>query len=216
LLAVVLSSRKAVIPPGRKLAFSDIGRRSCLPAFDRLTLLSDLARAEDDATAALSRMLSPYFTYGAAWVPDWVFHKGERVRRVERALHASPDLALAMLGQKLKNIDLRQVWPILRAVLDDIALYLGGPIVLGGAFGGGLGFFAGGVGAVPGALAGAAVGAQAGTLLLSFLGLKSLLDYMVASVPKAAECYLRGFKMAWGPVAEDGHWHITLVLTPKL
>lgn len=50
--------------------------------FDRHTFIADLARAEDDATLALSRMLSPHFMYGAAWVPDWVFHHGERVRRV--------------------------------------------------------------------------------------------------------------------------------------
>ena len=177
------------------------------PRFDRHTLISDLGRAEDEATAALSRMLSPYFHYGATWVPDWVFQNGERVRRVERALNASPALALSLLGQQLNNIDLREIWPVLRGVLEDVALYLGGPAALGGAIGGGIGFFAGGVGAVPGALAGSAAGAAAGSLLLSLLGLKSLLQYMLASVPKAAECYLRGFKMAWGPVAQDVHRH---------
>jgi hypothetical protein len=95
--------------------------------FDRHTFIADLARAEDEATLALSRMLSPHFMYGAAWVPDWVFHHGERMRRVEQALQASPGLALAMLGEKLKGIDLGQVWPILRGVLEDVALYLGGP-----------------------------------------------------------------------------------------
>jgi len=175
------------------------------PRFDRHTLISDLGRAEDEATAALSRMLSPYFHYGATWVPDWVFQNGERVRRVERALNASPALALSLLGQQLNNIDLREIWPILRGILEDVALYLGGPAALGGAIGGGIGFFAGGVGAVPGALAGSAAGAAAGSLLLSLLGLKSLLQTMLASVPKAAECYLRGFTMAWGPVAQDGH-----------
>jgi hypothetical protein len=173
--------------------------------FDRHTFIADLARAEDDATAALSRMLAPYVHYGAAGVPDWVFHHGERVRRVERALQASPALALSLLGRQLNNIDLREIWPILRGVLEDVALYLGGPAALGGALGGGIGFLAGGVGFVPGALAGSAAGAAAGSLLLSLLGLKSLVQYMLASVPMAAECYLRAFKMAWGPVAQDGH-----------
>jgi hypothetical protein len=108
--------------------------------FDRHTFIADLARAEDDATAALSRMLAPYVHYGAAWVPDWVFHHGERVRRVERALNALPALALSLLGRQLNNIDLREIWPILRGVLEDVALYLGGPAALGGALGG-IGFF---------------------------------------------------------------------------
>lgn len=178
--------------------------------FDRFTFFADLRRAEEDATASIAQLLVPSGGWHAApgdFVPDWVFQNGERLLRIERALHASPDLALVMLGQRLKNIDLRQVWPILHGVLDDIALYLGGPIVLGGAIGAGIGFFAGGIGAVPGALAGGAAGAEAGTMLLSLLGLKSLLTYMLGSIPKAAEAYLHGFKMAWGPVAGDGHWN---------
>lgn len=177
--------------------------------FDRHDFFSELARAEERASAAIGRMLSPHYGghtgYGAALLPDWVLQNGARVARVERALHAAPPLALAMLGQKLAHVDLRQIWPLLREILNDLALYLGGPIVLGGAIGAGIGLFAGGVGTIPGAVAGAAFGAETGSLLLSFLGLKSLLTYMAASVPRAADAYLRGFKMAWGAVAEDGH-----------
>lgn len=168
--------------------------------FDRQLFIAGLYRAEGEATHAIRAMS------GLDGI-DWLLRNGERVARVERALDASDALALTILEQRLKNIDLRAVWPILRKVLSDIALYLGGSAVAGGFVGAGIGFFAAGLGMLPGALIGASLGAQAGSIILSFLGLKTLVTDMAASVPRAVQCYARGFKIAWGPMPNDGRYN---------
>lgn len=56
---------------------------------------------------------------------------------------------------------------------------------------------------LPGALIGGMLGVQAGYILLSFLGLKTLVTDMATSLPRAARCYARGFKIAWGPTPND-------------
>lgn len=128
---------------------------------------------------------------------------GERVRRVREAIAGSEELALRNLSRKLGQVDLAQIWPLLREVCHDIALYVGGAALTGGAIGGGLGFFfGGGVGAAPGAIAGSAAGVEIGAMLLGFLGLKSLIEYMLDSVPRAADAYRRGLKHAWGHVPQ--------------
>lgn len=123
---------------------------------------------------------------------------GHRVQQVRQALEESEDIALASLTRSLGGIGLDAIWPILRLLCHDIALYLGGAALAGGLIGGALGFLAAGFGALPGALAGGALGAQAGSILLGFLGLKSVVEYMVDSIPKAAHEYRNGFKAAWG------------------
>ncbi len=65
---------------------------------------------------------------------------------------------------------------------------------LGGAIGGGLGVFAFGAGALPGA----ALGTQAGNLLRGFFGLKSVVVFMLDSLPRAVRAYQQGFFEAWG------------------
>jgi hypothetical protein len=102
----------------------------------------------------------------------------------------------------LSGIELAAIWPILRMVCHDIALYLGGSAMAGATVGGGLGFFVFGVGVIPGAVAGTAIGTQIGSALLGFLGLKSVVGYMIESIPRAAEAYQSGLKDAWGIVPD--------------
>ncbi|HEV7816141.1 MAG TPA: Tox-REase-5 domain-containing protein [Janthinobacterium sp.] len=135
---------------------------------------------------------------------DWVLHGhyGERVRRLRCAIGQSEGIALDELQRKLGRIDLAALWPILREALHDIALYLGGSAIAGAVAGGGLGFFLGGAGALPGSIAGTAIGLEAGAMLLSFLGLKSVVEFMLDSLPGAADAYLRGAREAWGVIPQ--------------
>jgi hypothetical protein len=57
-----------------------------------------------------------------------------------------------------------------------------------------------GVGAVPGAVAGTAAGAEIGQMLLGFIGLKSVVEYMLDQLPVAIDEYRKGFLVAWGPM----------------
>jgi hypothetical protein len=129
---------------------------------------------------------------------DGYLYIGARVRRVREAVAESQSIALRELQAKLGGIGLADVWPILREICHDVALYIGGGAVIGGVIGGGLGVFAFGAGALPGAAAGAALGTQAGNLLLGFFGLKSVVAFMLDSLPRATRAYQQGFYEAWG------------------
>lgn len=129
-------------------------------------------------------------------------HQVSRVQRVREALNLSGPLAQQRMVQTLAGIDLSSIWNILVEAVKDIALYYGGSVVAGATIGGVLGAFAGGVGAVPGASGGAAVGATVGTWVLAFLGLKSLVEGLLDTIPEALRCYEQGFREAWGAT----HW----------
>ena len=123
-----------------------------------------------------------------------------RIARVREALARSEGLAAQQLLALLGNLNLDMIMPLLTSICHDIGLYMGGSILMGGVAGGILGFMAGGVGAVPGAIAGGTLGAELGTVIMAFLGLKAVVEYMVGSLPKALDCYKEGFMAAWGPV----------------
>ncbi|SFM63091.1 EndoU domain-containing protein [Rugamonas rubra] len=135
---------------------------------------------------------------------DGYLYIGARVRRVREAVAESQSFALRELQAKLGGIGLADVWPILREICHDVALYVGGGAIVGGAIGGGLGVFAFGAGALPGAAAGAALGTQAGNLLLGFFGLKSVVVFMLDSLPRATRAYRQGFFEAWGGMPDLG------------
>jgi hypothetical protein len=121
------------------------------------------------------------------------------VDRVREAVRRSKGYAAERLAQRLSGIDLTDIWQILIDVCEEIALYFGGSVLLGGAIGGIAGAFAGGVGALPGATIGAGIGAQAGGWILALLGLKSLVEGLGDSLSRAIEYYRIGFLEAWGP-----------------
>lgn len=121
---------------------------------------------------------------------------------VRRALEESENIALRNLQGKLGSIHIEAVWPILRSVCHDMALYLGGGAIAGGAVGGGLGFLVFGGGAVYGAAAGSVIGVKMAAALLGFLGLKSVIQYMLENIPRAIGEYQVGFKYAWGRVPD--------------
>jgi hypothetical protein len=85
----------------------------------------------------------------------WGREQMGRVNRVRRALDDSGPIARRMIVERLSGIDLSAIWGILISACQDIALYYGGSVLIGGAIGGFGGAFVGGVGALPGAAAGA-------------------------------------------------------------
>ena len=126
-----------------------------------------------------------------------------RVMRLRWALEASGPLARNEIAGKLQDISLDAIWGILLSVVKDIALYYGGSVVLGTAVGAGVGAFFGGVGAVPGAALGFEAGMVLGDWVMAFLGLKMLAEGMIDTIPPAMNCYVEGFRAAWGPAESD-------------
>jgi hypothetical protein len=125
-----------------------------------------------------------------------------RVQRVRQALFDSGPLAERMIAERLAGIDFTTVWPILIQAVQDIALILGGSVALGTVSGAAVGALFGGVATLPGAVAGASLGGGVGGWVLALLGLKSLAEGLVDTLPEAASCYREGVLQAWG----ETHW----------
>jgi hypothetical protein len=140
----------------------------------------------------------------------WGREQMGRVHRVRRALDDSGPIARRMIVERLAGIDLSAIWGILVSACQDIALYYGGSVLIGGAIGGFGGAFAGGVGALPGAAAGAAAGSYVGGGVLAMLGLKSLVEGLAQAIPEALQCYEDGFLKAWGPLRQDGRFGLDM------
>jgi hypothetical protein len=136
---------------------------------------------------------------GSDWLDDWQARLN-RVERVQGALFLSGPTATRILVERLPGIDVGAIGEILLSACKDIALVWGGSVLLGGAGGAAVGFFFGGVGAVPGAVAGAGLGVQAGAWIMGVLGLKALAEDLAETLPQALAHYERGIRMAWGPV----------------
>ncbi len=173
----------------------------------------DLRRAESElARGAYSHGFGAHYdsmgralTASTNHLHTWHSAHRSRVDRVRQALKDSGPMAQRMLIQRLAGIGLEGIWEILISACEDIALYYGGPVIVGGVAGGIGGTFFGGVGAIPGASGGAAVGSYVGTAVLAMLGLKSLAEGVVQAVPEAVGYYQQGFVEAWGPARQDQH-----------
>jgi hypothetical protein len=172
---------------------------------------NDLKRKEDELKwGGPQPGLGPQFD-SIGRVADTAAHLGiawgreqmGRVNRVRKALDDSGPIARRMIVERLAGIDLSAIWGILMSACQDIALYYGGSVLIGGAIGGFGGAFVGGVGALPGAAAGAAAGSYAGGGVLAMLGLKSLVEGLAQAIPEALQCYEDGFLKAWGPLRQD-------------
>lgn len=168
---------------------------------------NDLKRKEDQLTwgggypghgeqyDSMGRPAGSSAHLGGAWNYDQL----GRVNRVRKALHDSGPLAQRMIVERLAGIDLSMIASILMSACQDLALIYGGSTVVDGLIGGVGGAFFGGVGAVPGAAAGAAAGGYVGGLILSVLGLKSLVEGIAEAIPAALRHYQKGIAEAWGP-----------------
>lgn len=99
---------------------------------------------------------------------------------------------LAKLGEDLKLI-LDSLWPGFLDALKVYAWSVGIMATLGGI----AGALVGGVGAIPGAALGAQLGVAIGTFILTVLGLKFLIEYVLAHLAEANEHFGNGFKIAW-------------------
>ncbi|MDM5181348.1 DUF6531 domain-containing protein [Massilia sp. DJPM01] len=116
---------------------------------------------------------------------------------VSTALDRSEHRFTELLKAQLAGLDLSLVWVILWSAAKEVALYVGGGAVLGGAIGGGLGALGGGIGAVPGAAAGSTLGAQLGTEVLVWMGLGELVIHIGKTIPDMAVKMIEGFALAW-------------------
>jgi Novel toxin 15 len=124
-----------------------------------------------------------------------------RVERVRSALYRSQGDAIQLLRRQLSGLDVSAIAATLVDAAQDVALIYGSSVVAGAFVGGAGGALVGGMGAVPGAGIGMTVGIKAGTAILAFLGLKSLIEDLGGAMPEALRQYALGFDEAWGPVA---------------
>jgi hypothetical protein len=127
----------------------------------------------------------------------------QRLNNVLNAINESFPAAFTEITKKLRGISIDAIKPILRDMLTDVALYLGGSTALGAGIGGGIGAFAFGAGAVPGAMVGGWLGFEIGNVIMALTGLKSVVAFMKDAVPAAVKCYGIGFKNAWGEDPTD-------------
>jgi hypothetical protein len=125
-----------------------------------------------------------------------------RVMRVRDALDRAQPQAWQQISDSFASLKLGVIWPILIGLASDIALYVGGGAASGAALWAAVGFFFGGIGAIPGALAGASIGTSAGLGLLNWIGIASLAKDLAHAIPQAIGCYVDGIKTAWGPEPE--------------
>jgi Family of unknown function (DUF6861) len=169
--------------------------------------LQDMERRYDEAQAQLKfqvwQRVSAFAQDAAHELHD--FHDAMRRRAttlrcaecVLAALNVSQARAASLATRELAGLDLSMIWPMLWAIVKDVAIYVGGGAVLGSAIGGIVGAFFGGAGAIPGAIGGAGVGAEIGAWLLGVIGIKCLIEYVGKAVPEMADCYAKGFARAW-------------------
>jgi hypothetical protein len=127
----------------------------------------------------------------------------QRLNNVLNAINESFPAAFSEITKKLRGVSIDAIKPILRDMLTDVALYLGGSTVLGAGIGGGIGSLGFGVGAVPGAMVGGWLGFEIGNIIMALTGLKSVVVFMKDAVPAAVKCYGIGFKNAWGEDPTD-------------
>jgi hypothetical protein len=134
------------------------------------------------------------------------FEGVRRVNNVVRAIDESFPAAFHEITKKLRGISIDSIKSILRDMLTDVALYLGGSTVLGTGIGGGIGSLAGGIGAIPGAMVGGWLGFELGNVIMVLTGLKSVAVFMKDALPAAVRCYGLGFKEAWGEPTDKAPW----------
>lgn len=123
-----------------------------------------------------------------------------RISSVRHACDLAEREAAHQLLKRFADLDIHDILDDLIEVVTEMAMIVVGSTVTGAVIGGGVGFFAAGVGAVPGAASGALIGAQAGGWLLSLLGLASVAEFFMDGLPAIIEGYVRGIATAWrGP-----------------
>ena len=116
---------------------------------------------------------------------------------VNSALDESNRVMVEMMRNQLAGMDFSRIWGVLWDVTKEVALYIGGGAIIGGAVGGGLGALAGGVGAIPGAAMGAVAGIQIANAVLAVIGLVELGKALVHVIPTMCKKMAEGFAKAW-------------------
>lgn len=166
--------------------------------------LADFQRRYDQAhppekQGTLTRVLRFTGEYGVLLVnpvtfpvaaTKFAFAHRANSRCVAEALARSDARMQQLLVQQFDGINMEMVYPILKEIAKEVAIYVGGGAVVGG----GVGALFGGVGALPGAT----MGARVGFWLMTLLGLGKLLIYVASdALPQMVTLYSSGFAKAW-------------------
>ena len=80
---------------------------------------------------------------------------GDRINAVREAIYRSDPIIVMNLKQRWASIEIDQILDILRKLVKEVSMILGGSIAIGSIIGGATGAVAFGIGAGPGAVVGA-------------------------------------------------------------
>jgi len=125
---------------------------------------------------------------------------GDRIDSVREALYRSDAIFLMHIKQRWASIEIDQILDVLRQLVKEISMILGGSIAVGSIIGGAAGAAAFGAGAGPGAVIGAGVGLQIGNLILLGMGLSAIADYFYRGFPDCLATLQDGILTAWHSV----------------
>lgn len=125
---------------------------------------------------------------------------GDRINAVREALYRADPIILMNLKQRWASIEIDQVLDVLRQLVKEVSMILGGSIAIGSIIGGAAGAAAFGAGAGPGAVAGAGVGLQIGNLILMGMGLSAIAEYFYRGLPGCLATLQDGIVTAWHSV----------------
>ncbi len=174
------------------------------PTFNTQAALADYQRVYDQAhppekQAIVGRVLRFTGEYGlylanpATWgiaATRFAIHHRANSQCVAEALWRSDVRMKQLLVQQFTGLSIEMIFPVLREIAKEVAIYVGGGAVVGG----GVGALFGGIGALPGA----AIGAKAGFWLMTLLGVGKLLTYVATdALPQMVDSYTQGFSKAW-------------------
>ena len=123
-----------------------------------------------------------------------------RVDSIRSAFFFAESEAAVLLRRRFSDLDISSILSELIAVVSDMAMIVLGSAVAGGAIGAGIGALGVGAGIAPFASAGALMGLQVSNWILGMLGLASIAEFFIESLPRVAEHYLRGINTAWSSV----------------
>lgn len=127
---------------------------------------------------------------------------GNRIDAVREAFYRAEPIFLERVRQHWSIINIDQILDVLRKLVTEVSLILGGSIAIGSTVGGAFGAVVFGAGAAPGAVAGGAIGLEIGNLILLSLGLSAITEYFLMGIPSCLATLQEGIVTAWH--SEDG------------
>jgi RHS repeat-associated protein len=132
---------------------------------------------------------------------------GNRLEERIEAVYAATILAERFVGPAILEATGCELREMLRGIIPGLLMAMGvlaGTAAFGAIVGGLLGSFALGMGAVPGAVWGTEIGFEAGTAVVGYLGLTSLVDYIGTSLLEGLTIAVHAVMKAWHAIDHPG------------